>query len=539
MPAIASKLLETPVVAAPTPKAGDSSGFADQLRTAQTQASRSIPDRPDPGGSPPGKTSTVGRASKSGPNAPSKKPDSLPTESAKAATTSSSKISVVVDARAIAAAQFLVGQAAPVTSQITDVPAPALSTSTDQPPVAVNVPVSVQLTLPSNIVPIPIAVVAPKSSAAGDQASSPSDEPEIVSIDVESIAVVASSTEADDAPAEVTPTTGSAPTALSSSEVSGAPPVPQPAATNGTISMPASVIIPDPAGLPSTTAPSATTMAEAAPLQTGATAIQSLTAPEVVVPAQRPANPTPPASSHLSTSSAESASAQTAPAAQTTAGDSGAQKDTSGGSPDPNPSKPDSTSQTAGVSAAVASPVLQNVQTVAPMSPPLTGGQQLDMVKQVANHIETLALTKPGQAVTIQLRPEGLGDVTVVVKSLGTGIEATLTASNESVRTALSDNRDALTQAATVKGFNLVSVHVAGQSSTNSNSGSQSAPKQHAAQLANQSSTHHGMSGNSGSQKESRRSNGPSVNPISTLDSLTGESSTPFAVTPDGLDYRT
>jgi flagellar hook-length control protein FliK len=173
------------------------------------------------------------------------------------------------------------------------------------------------------------------------------------------------------------------------------------------------------------------------------------------------------------------------------------------------------------------------------MSPPLTGGQQLDMVKQVANHIETLALTKPGQAVTIQLRPEGLGDVTVVVKSLGTGIEATLTASNESVRTALSDNRDALTQAATVKGFNLVSVHVAGQSSTNSNSGSQSAPKQHAAQLANQSSTHHGMSGNSGSQKESRRSNGPSVNPISTLDSLTGESSTPFAVTPDGLDYRT
>ena len=125
--------------------------------------------------------------------------------------------------------------------------------------------------------------------------------------------------------------------------------------------------------------------------------------------------------------------------------------------PDPTAANVASTLPAAGQSA----PVASSSPTAAPT---LSDPQRLDVVRQVADRIELMAAARPQQGVTIHLQPHGLGDVTIVVKGIGKDIEATFSATNSTVRNALADSRDALTEAVTAKGYNLVGVNIAAHS---------------------------------------------------------------------------
>ncbi|MHB8635311.1 MAG: flagellar hook-length control protein FliK [Fimbriimonadaceae bacterium] len=143
--------------------------------------------------------------------------------------------------------------------------------------------------------------------------------------------------------------------------------------------------------------------------------------------------------------------------------------------PSQSPSTPDTT--TAGAVAAGAPPsVIQAKPTV--VGPALSDPQRLDVVRQLVDRIELMAAARPQQGVTIHLQPHGLGDVTIIVKGLGKDIEATFSATNTSVRNALADSRDALTQAVTAKGYNLVGVNIAAHSQSTSGRDRQPAPNQ-------------------------------------------------------------
>lgn len=174
------------------------------------------------------------------------------------------------------------------------------------------------------------------------------------------------------------------------------------------------------------------------------------------------------------------------------------------------------------------------IQAVAPTAAPkLPDGQRLDVVRQVADRIELMTAARPQQGVTIHLQPQGLGDVTIVVKGVGKDIEASLTATNATVRNALSDSRDTLTQAVAAKGFNLVGVNIAGHSQSMAGRDRQAPNNQQ--QSPSQSfgnSSNGGGSTQTGSQRPS--------NALSTLTLTHGPDSDVdvLASVEDGVDYR-
>lgn len=107
----------------------------------------------------------------------------------------------------------------------------------------------------------------------------------------------------------------------------------------------------------------------------------------------------------------------------------------------------------------------ENVRTsaTAPREmPKLTEVQVKNVISQVIDRAEALAASRPKNGVTIHLRPQELGTITLIVKRTGTAdVEAQMFASNERVREALESNRGVLLQNLESKGLNVAAVTVA------------------------------------------------------------------------------
>lgn len=82
------------------------------------------------------------------------------------------------------------------------------------------------------------------------------------------------------------------------------------------------------------------------------------------------------------------------------------------------------------------------------------------VLRQVADHIEMLAAIRPKDGVTIHLHPAELGSIVLTVRSSGTAVEAQISASNDSVRQALSQRQSQLSQALGDRGLTLTRVSV-------------------------------------------------------------------------------
>jgi flagellar hook-length control protein FliK len=80
---------------------------------------------------------------------------------------------------------------------------------------------------------------------------------------------------------------------------------------------------------------------------------------------------------------------------------------------------------------------------------------KLSAVRQVADRLQVLAATRPSNPVTIELNPQGLGTVSLTVKGIGKAVTAELSASNEAVRSALSEGRANLTSSLEQRGFTV------------------------------------------------------------------------------------
>jgi hypothetical protein len=90
------------------------------------------------------------------------------------------------------------------------------------------------------------------------------------------------------------------------------------------------------------------------------------------------------------------------------------------------------------------------------------------VVRQITDRLELLAATRPKNGVTVQLQPARLGSITLTVKSVGSNVEAHISASNDEVRTALEQNRPLLGQLMQERGLKLDSVSIAAQTATTS-----------------------------------------------------------------------
>ena len=457
------------------PKNGETGGFSDQLH----QAVKANPDRPDPGGAPPGKTSTVGRASEPGPNAQSKQPDS-PT---------SDQLQAAYDGDVSGLGPHVCRHCRPRGGSHRLRPGHSHRRANrgflHAAPTITAAPQAVAAAIPVTIRSRPdhgrARITNGRPGGRGNNfVGRNTDGPEPDRLSHGSVGRANRAThdaEPDHDPAATpTPDDGHRPSARAVAPV-----------------VQANSQTPAPKEAPKATA--------------GQPAVNSSS------------NDSGGGSGHTNAGSGSNAGSQK----DQTPGQTGQNQ------PDPNAAAP----------TIATSPMVQGPSAPTPITAPLDSAQRIDVVKQVANHIETMAVNKSNQEVTIQLRPEGLGDVTVVVKSLGTGIEATLTASNDNVRAALSDNRDALTQAATAKGFNLSLSPRRRPGGVESEHRQPSRPKAARPAVVIQPDQH----GNEHKRRlpqESRRSTGHSGAALSSKDSPSPASPSTFsAVSVDGLDYRT
>jgi flagellar hook-length control protein FliK len=112
----------------------------------------------------------------------------------------------------------------------------------------------------------------------------------------------------------------------------------------------------------------------------------------------------------------------------------------------------------------VAVPDKQEPVTSSTRPEPVLSRQDLhNVVKEVANRLEMLAATRSREGVTIHLNPEHLGQITVVLRTVGKDLGAELFASNDNVRKALHENQTQLAQAMESKGYSVTTVNVASQ----------------------------------------------------------------------------
>lgn len=196
---------------------------------------------------------------------------------------------------------------------------------------------------------------------------------------------------------------------------------------------------------------------------------------------------------------------------------------------------PQSTPNSESALQAVTSPTSTHQVSAAPAtaSQTLSNHQRLDVVRQVADRIELMTASRPQQGVTIQLQPHGLGDVTIVVKGVGKDIEATLSATNSSVRNALADSRDSLTQAVTAKGYNLIGVTVAAHAQSMSGQGRQTPnnPQQSSSQSL-------GQQAGGGASGGGNASRGGSTSAPSTSNGHNDPDAEYASTLLDGVDYR-
>ncbi|MCH8979629.1 MAG: flagellar hook-length control protein FliK [Armatimonadetes bacterium] len=79
---------------------------------------------------------------------------------------------------------------------------------------------------------------------------------------------------------------------------------------------------------------------------------------------------------------------------------------------------------------------------------------------KIIDHVQELAAMRGIGKVTIRLQPDELGSITVTVRSLGTAVQAEVTASNEGVRNALHVQRTDLVQSIESRGLSLNSFTV-------------------------------------------------------------------------------
>lgn len=110
--------------------------------------------------------------------------------------------------------------------------------------------------------------------------------------------------------------------------------------------------------------------------------------------------------------------------------------------------------------APVGSSPVNNGTTVATVLPtqPLTEAEQREVMQQTLDRLDQLSLQRPLNQMVIRLAPEGLGQISVVVKTLGMKHEAEITASNDRVIHALESARPHLIQALDAKGVSLGSL---------------------------------------------------------------------------------
>jgi len=130
--------------------------------------------------------------------------------------------------------------------------------------------------------------------------------------------------------------------------------------------------------------------------------------------------------------------------------------------------------------------------STAPVSEPASGlrpGEINLVVKQIADKMQLLAATQQKDGITIQLQPDNLGSISMTVKSMAGTVQAHIAASNDSVRSALEENRNLLGQAMAEKGLKLEAVSIAAQTQTSTSAQRQSAQQQQAQGQSGQSST--------------------------------------------------
>lgn len=96
----------------------------------------------------------------------------------------------------------------------------------------------------------------------------------------------------------------------------------------------------------------------------------------------------------------------------------------------------------------------------------LKGVNRVDLVKQVADHVQTAIAARPKDGLVVELSPKNLGSITVTVKSTKTTVDTHISATNETVREALSQSKPVLIQAIQEKGYNVTSLSFSSDSNS-------------------------------------------------------------------------
>ena len=98
---------------------------------------------------------------------------------------------------------------------------------------------------------------------------------------------------------------------------------------------------------------------------------------------------------------------------------------------------------------------------------PDPANQKRDLVfRQVSDHIELMAVTRPKEKVTVELNPPDLGKITIVLLGKGKNLSVELGASNPEVREMFHKDAGHLTNQLALRGLNLQSVTVTEASKT-------------------------------------------------------------------------
>jgi flagellar hook-length control protein FliK len=88
------------------------------------------------------------------------------------------------------------------------------------------------------------------------------------------------------------------------------------------------------------------------------------------------------------------------------------------------------------------------------------------LVRQVSDKLQALAATRSGEGVVVELAPKALGSITLTVKTLASGMDAHIAATDDHVRKALEQSSPELIQAMQNRGYQVSSVTVSSQTST-------------------------------------------------------------------------
>jgi hypothetical protein len=114
------------------------------------------------------------------------------------------------------------------------------------------------------------------------------------------------------------------------------------------------------------------------------------------------------------------------------------------------------------------------------------------VIKQVSDRIEILA-ARPREAVTIHLKPQDLGTITLTVKAVGNLIDTQIAASDQGVRQALEQNHSHLAASLEQRGFTVNQISVSNTSGLNTETQArhqQNQQQQQPNQQARQATTH-------------------------------------------------